>query len=285
VNFRTQRISYKSKKIKNNKPEDWVIFHDTHPAIVSRDTFAKAQAIISQNKKIYSEHKEYPISPFRDVVFCADCGKRMYIMHKNGKHINSDSFVCSTYRKSAKHCSSHYIKETDLLLLVTENIDSFMRYCRMDETALRNNLIKLLKSRNSEDYMLAEERLEEIEKRLNEIPDVRKKLFEEKIDGSVSQKIFADIMVSLDEEDEVLKKERDSKLILVNSRKDSLKGVDLFLNRLNRYRTSENLSKDMIDELIERIEIYEPDNVNAKPLKKAKIVIFYVGVGRIDGIL
>jgi hypothetical protein len=72
---------------------------------------------------------------------------------------------------------------------------------------------------------------------------------------------------------------------LVNSRKDSLKGVDLFLNRLNRYRTSENLSKDMIDELIERIEIYEPDNVNAKPLKKAKIVIFYVGVGRIDGIL
>jgi hypothetical protein len=181
VNFRTERISYKSKKIKTNSPEEWAVFPDTHPAIISREIFAQAQEIISQKKKVFSERPEYPASPFSGVLFCADCGKRMYIMHKNGKHINSDSFVCSTYRKSAKLCSSHYIKEEEMIQLVSADIGKYIRLLIMDETTVRNNLIHLIKSRNSAEIRNTSNHISEIEGRLNEIPDLRKKLFEEKL--------------------------------------------------------------------------------------------------------
>ena len=38
VNFRTYKDSYKDKQAKENPKEDWVIFEDTHPAIVDRET-------------------------------------------------------------------------------------------------------------------------------------------------------------------------------------------------------------------------------------------------------
>jgi len=285
VNFRTERISYKSKKIKTNSPEEWAVFPDTHPAIISREIFAQAQEIISQKKKVFSERPEYPASPFREIVFCADCGKRMYIMHKNGKHINSDSFVCSTYRKSAKLCSSHYIKEEDLAQLVSDDIRKNVRLLIMDETTFRNNLIHLIKSRNSAEIRNTSNRISEIEDRLNEIPDLRKKLFEEKLSGGISQESFAEIMASLDEESRTLQAERDELLILLKELKSRQTDAELFLIRLKQYTDFEAVNADLTEDLIERIEVCEQDRTVKKCLKKPEIHIFYIGVGNIEELL
>ena len=285
VNFRTQRISYKSRKIKTNSPEEWAVFPDTHPAIVSREIFAQAQEIISQKKKVFSERKVYPVSPFHDVIFCADCGKRMYIMHKDGKHVNSDSYVCSTYRKNAELCSSHYIKEEDLIQLVSADIIKYSRLLIMDERTFKNNLIRLIKSRNSSEIRNTSNRISEIEGRLNEIPDLRKKLFEEKLSGGISQESFAEIMASLDEESRTLQAERDELLILLKELKSRQTDAELFLIRLKQYTDFEAVNADLTEDLIERIEVCEQDRTVKKCLKKPEIHIFYIGVGNIEELL
>ena len=285
VNFRTERLSYKSKKVKTNSPEKWMVFPDTHPAIISREIFAQVQEIISQKHKVFSEKTEYPASPFRGVLFCADCGKRMYIMHKNGKHINSDSFVCSTYRKNAKLCSSHYIKEEELIQLVSADIEKYIRLLVMDETTFRNNLIRLIKSRNSAEIKRINERIITIESRLNEIPDLRKKLFEEKLSGDIAQDAFSDIMTSLDGESETLRKEHSKLLSFLKNSKDNLKSADIFLVRLKQHQNDEILEASAVDDLIDRIEVCEQDRTVKTPLRTPEIHIFYVGIGNIEELL
>ena len=285
VNFRTQRISYKSKKIKTNSPEEWAVFPDTHPAIISRETFAQAQEIIGQKKKVFSEKTNYPVSPFHNVVFCADCGKRMYIMHKNGKHINSDSFVCSTYRKNSKLCSSHYIKEEDLFQLVSDNIKKFARLVTMDETTFRNNLIHLIKSRNSAEINNTNRRISAIENRLKEIPDFRKKLFEEKISGGISQESFTDIMTNLDEESIGLKSEYDKLLIFFKELKSNKNDVEIFLSRLKKHMYIKTIDMDLVSDLIEKIEVCEQDRTVKSLVRKPEIHIYYISVGNIEELL
>ena len=285
VNFRTQRISYKSKKIKKNSPEEWSVFSNTHPAIVSREMFALAQEIIGQKKKVFSEKTDYPVSPFREVVFCADCGKRMYIMHKNGKHINSDSFVCSTYRKNSKLCSSHYIKEEDLFQLVSDDISKFVRLMIVDEPIFRNNLIHLIKSGNSAKINSTNRRISAIENRLKEIPDFRKKLFEEKISGGISQESFSEIMISLDEESSNLKAEYDRLLMILKELKNNKNDIEIFLGRLKKYMYTKTIDMDLVNDMIEKIEVCEQDRTVKSPIRKPEIHIFYVGVGNIEELL
>lgn len=281
VNFRTERVSYKSKKIKRNRTEDWVIFPDTHPAIVSREIFAKAQEIAGAKKRIISKNAEYDKPLFRDVLFCADCGRRMYIMHKNGKHVNSDSYVCNTNRKNKDLCSSHYIREIEIIGLVMNDIQYYIRYLMMDENTLRNNLVRMVKLRNSAVLSEATGRLKSIDSRINEIPDVRKRLFEDKLSGDISGGTFADIMASLDSETEKLKSERDCVMRVIRESKDSINDVEIFINRLKRYKNTAELSSSMVEDLIERIDVLNPETVS-KRVKHQKIVITYVGVGKIE---
>ena len=105
-----------------------------------------------------------------------------------------------------------------MIQIVSADIIKYSRLLIMDETTFRNNLIYLIKSRNSAKIRNTSNRISEIEGRLNEVPDLRKKLFEEKLSGGISQKSFAEIMASLDEESRTLQAERDELLLLLNSK-------------------------------------------------------------------
>ncbi len=45
VNFRSHKQSYKDKNAVMNPKEDWLIFEDTHEAIVDRETWELAQKL------------------------------------------------------------------------------------------------------------------------------------------------------------------------------------------------------------------------------------------------
>ena len=155
----------------------------------------------------------------------------------------------------------------------------------MDETTFRNNLIHLIKSRNSAEIRNTSNRISEIEGRLNEIPDLRKKLFEEKLSGGISQESFAEIMASLDEESRTLQAERDELLLLLKELKSRQTDAELFLIRLKQYTDIEAVNADLTEDLIERIEVCEQDRTVKKCLKKPEIHIFYIGVGNIEELL
>ena len=95
--------------------------------------------------------------------------------------MNRSKYVCSTSRKNKALCTTHYIKEDELVKLLTADIHFYENYLIMDETALKNNIIRYIRIRQNGNTAQYSERVKQIDVRLNEIPDVRKRLFEEKL--------------------------------------------------------------------------------------------------------
>ena len=75
MNFRSTTKSFKNKKKIDRPPEKWQIFKDTHPAIIDREVFALVQELRKHRRR---PTKSGIVSPFSGLLYCADCGEKLY---------------------------------------------------------------------------------------------------------------------------------------------------------------------------------------------------------------
>ncbi|WP_425755552.1 recombinase family protein [Ihubacter sp. rT4E-8] len=126
VNFRTHKESYKDKRAVVHSPEDWLIFENTHEAIVDKETWELAQKL----RKTPRRHDTIgEANPLTGLLYCADCGAKLYNHRSRGtadKPYPSDWFDCSTYtltrQKHGIACSNHHISTKALRTLILETI-------------------------------------------------------------------------------------------------------------------------------------------------------------------
>ncbi len=71
------------------KPENWIVVHETHEPIISREMFAKVQAVRKQAAAKYAGTPKKPYSEniLRGRVFCGICGKNLHRQRSYGKYI------------------------------------------------------------------------------------------------------------------------------------------------------------------------------------------------------
>lgn len=112
VNFKTRTKSFKSKKKIKNDPSQWQIFENTHEAIISQDTFDTVQRI-RDGRRRPTPLGEMPI--LSGMVYCADCGSKLYQVRCKGCPHEKEYMVCSKYRKKGKEaCTSHQIRNVEI---------------------------------------------------------------------------------------------------------------------------------------------------------------------------
>lgn len=93
INFRTKKKSYKSHSVVFLPKEDWVVFENTHEPIIDKDTFDTVQKLREGIKRRLSIDGE--MSVFSGLLYCADCGNKMYLNRHRGKE--KDCFNCASY--------------------------------------------------------------------------------------------------------------------------------------------------------------------------------------------
>ena len=122
VNFRSSKKSYRDKRVKND-PSDWLIFENTHEAIVDPETWQLAQQV---KRTVRRTDTTGVANPLTGLVFCADCGAKMYNHRgkrkKNGREYSVDFYSCSTYtltfERETQMCSSHAVSTKTLNALI-----------------------------------------------------------------------------------------------------------------------------------------------------------------------
>lgn len=128
VNFKTYRKSYKQKKKLKNDPSEWQIFENTHEAIIDQETYDIVQRIRDGRRRV-TPMGEMPI--LSGMVFCADCGAKLYQVRHRGWNHEQEHMVCATYRKKGKEvCSSHQIRNCVLEELLLDGIRSVTAFAR-----------------------------------------------------------------------------------------------------------------------------------------------------------
>ena len=105
LNFKTRK-HFKDKKSHYVPENEWTIFENTYEAIIDQETFDLVQ-------KIRSKVRRYPngwgeVAPFTGLMYCADCGGKMYVHPtNNGKRISQ--YTCSQY---TKYLVEHFVKHS-----------------------------------------------------------------------------------------------------------------------------------------------------------------------------
>ena len=129
VNFKTYTKSLKFKKRMENPVENQRVFGDTQPAIIEKGQWERVQELRKNKRRPTKTGKT---SIFSGLLYCADCGAKLYFCTCNTyKDDSQNHFVCSNYKSNTGSCKIHYIREQVLYRIVLETIQRTLVYVRM----------------------------------------------------------------------------------------------------------------------------------------------------------
>ena len=195
VNFRSHKASYKDKSSVPNPKEEWLIFENTHEAIVDKETWELAQKLRKTPKRIDTIGEANPLT---GLLYCADCGEKMYNHRSRGGTVKnpypSDFFDCSSYtlahQKRTHACSGHYIRTKAVRELILETICAASAFAVTNQDEFMKKVRSASRIRQAEAAKETKRKLSKSKKRIAELDTIIKKLYESFAVGRISEDRF-----------------------------------------------------------------------------------------------
>ena len=202
VNFRTTKESFKDKRQTQNPQEDWVIFENTHEAIIDAETWKTVQRCREVKRRTDTIGEANPLT---GLLYCADCGKRMFNhrarareqLKPNGRvmHLSARSdYVCSTYSQPGAttdgKCSMHFITSQTASALILEAIRRTTAYARNNEAEFMKMLREASAVRQADTAKAHRRQIAKNEKRIAELDLLFRKTYEDYAAGRLTEKRF-----------------------------------------------------------------------------------------------
>lgn len=282
VNFRSHKESYKDKNAVQNPKEDWLIFENTHEAIVDKETWELAQKLRKTPKRIDTLGEANPLT---GLVYCADCGEKMYNHRSRGGTENnpypSDFFDCSSYtlahQKRTKACCGHYIGTKSLRTLILETIRSVSAYAISNQEEFMAKVRAASQVRQAEVAKDTKRKLGKDRKRHTELDTIIKKLYESFAIGRITDERFDTLLSEYEAEQKglaaAIAKAEDS---LMSYEEDTAR-VEQFLALAKKYTDFSELTTPMINEFIDKIIVHAPEKVDGDRVQEVEIYLNFVG--------
>jgi len=277
ANFKTSKKSYKSNVTIDNDPEDWLIFENTHEAIIDESTWKTVQKI-REGKRRPSRLGEMGI--LSGMMFCADCGKKLYQVRGKTIPKEREHFVCSTYRKVKGGCSSHQIRNIIVEELLLEDLQKIVAFAKNHEA----EFVKLVMNK-TEKNLLKEQRqnqkeLDEAVNRISALDTIIGKLYEDHVFGKLTEDRFIKMSSDYEKEQEELKEKVEFLSEKLKFVKDQALNTDNFLKLVKKYTEIKKLDAEIIREFVDKIIVFKAEKINGK--RQQKIRIYYNCIGAID---
>jgi len=274
VNFKTYRKSYKQKKQMKNDPSEWMIFKNTHEAIIEESVFEVVQRIRDGRRRL-TPMGEMPL--LSGMMFCADCGNKLYQVRGRGWEHEKEYFVCATYRKIKGGCSSHQIRNAvveELLLDGIRRVTAFARECEEDFVEMVTK-----KTRSELDKSMRDSRREseQAQARIAKLDEIIQRLYEDNIEGKISDERFAKMTANYEAEQQALEKRVTELKSIMTEDKESALNVDHFLSLVRKYTDIKELTAEIIREFVEKIYVYKAERIDGRRVQRIKIVWNCIG--------
>ena len=281
VNFRTHKISYKDKKAKKNSEDEWLIFENTHEAIVDKETWELAQKLRMTKKRHDSLGEANPLT---GLVYCADCGAKMYNHRSRGgskcKPYPYDFYECSAYklgqRNHTKACRGHFITTKNLQALILETIQTVSKYAIDNEEEFVQKIRCASEIRQAETVKELKRQTAKNKKRVDELDVIIKKLYESYAMEKITEARF-DVLSSEYESEQSELKERisaDEKLLAEYS--EDTENIGKFIELAQKYTDFTELTTPMINEFIDKIVVHAPEKIDGEREQQVDIYLKFI---------
>ena len=261
---REYKVSYKSKKRRKNKKENWIIAKGACPAIIDEETFKIAQDMYSKNKNRAENSKEYLLRGF---LVCKECGHTISIGEAkwtcNGEEKIKNICYCNYYKKFSRYnvCTPHKLDYNEL---ETEILKDIRKKCR--SYLKTNNFEELLKNNDkmTKIQLDLEKQLTKVKNDISQQTIYVDKLYKDKLKGLIDEEMFKRQYNNLTTETYNLKKkanELETKLFTLKN-KVANKENARYTGIIKEYLKLKKPTKQLLSSLIDKIVIDEAQNVN-----------------------
>lgn len=282
VNLRTRTKSYKDKRKVDNPKEDWLIFKNTHEAIIDQETFDIVRKM--RNHKRSNQRYKNRIGHenlFAGLVFCGTCGRKHYFCPQEKNGLNHDHYKCSGYRKPIDGCENpHYIQKSALIEIVSGKLRETIQKAHFDQDAFLKKLEQQSQAQFNQDNKRQRQQLQKDEHRSKEIDTIIQKLYEDNLLGKISDERFVKLSRSYKEEQQQLQTSiSDLTEKLTKQQEDGL-NISKFMVRISNYTKLPELTIEIVNELIDKIVIHKP--TGTKRNRIIQIDIYYNFIGKLN---
>ena len=277
VNFRTTNKSPKSSKRVNNPVEKQMVFLNTHPAIVDENSYEIVQKIRANKRRPTATGK---VSIFSGKVFCADCGSKLYYCTTKDFDASKDFFNCSQYRKDTSTCTVHYIRQQTLANLVFKHIKGMLTYVQQFEEAFVSHEIEKADRVRERTIANARKEIASLKERDKTLDLIFKRTYEDMVMGRITDAKFDLLSSEYEKEQEEVKRRIAELENLIENGEEQLKDLKRLLANVRKYTDPEELTAEMLNDLVDKILVHAPDKSSGH--RKQKIEIYYNAVGIID---
>ena len=278
VNFKTEKPSYKVKHSIENPVEKQAIFENHHEPIIDKETWERVQELRKQRKR---PNRYDEVGLFSGILFCADCGHVLYQQRYQNKDRKQDCYICGSYKKRTRNCTAHFIR-TDLLTAgVLANLRQVTEYAAKHESRFVKLLVQQNEIGGKRKTAAAIKQLEQAQERISEISRIIKRLYEDNVNGKISDERFMELSADYEAEQAELKKRAAALQAELDKSQAATVNAEKFMGIVRKHLAFEELTPTLLREMIEKIVVHEC-SYDENGTRRQDIEIYYSFVGKID---
>ena len=274
-NFKTYSKSYKNKKRLENDRENWAIFKDVHEPIIERAVFEQVQQKRGKMRK--RQAKDGERSMFSGLLVCADCGSNLHF-HFNQGNPEIKYFNCSNYKGNRGTCgSTHYVRVDFLEQVVLGEIRRLTKYAGLYEDDFLKEVIGHSRQAEETERRLKEKELKSLLARDDELDGLFERIYEDNVSGKLSDDRFAKMSRRYEEEQKELSEKIKKLRSEIEKQSSRATSTDMFVSIVRKYTRARKLTPRMLNELVEKIEVYNAEKNDGEWVQRLRIHYNCVG--------
>ncbi|CZT57502.1 recombinase family protein [Solibaculum mannosilyticum] len=277
VNFKTYTKSLKFKKRMENPVENQRVFEDTQPAIIEKGQWERVQELRKNKRR---PTKTGRTSIFSGLLYCADCGAKLYFCTCNTyKDDSQNHFVCSNYKSNTGSCKIHYIREQVLYRIVLETIQRTLVYVRMFRKDFKLEMLAQDEEIRKAELAEKQKSLSGAKKRMEDLDKIIQHIYEDNVLGKLSDSRYLKLSRQYEKEQAELEQlaavlERE-----IETQAGQVSDVNEFLKLVDKYLDIPELDAAILNELVSKIVVHSPVRENGR--KQVRIDLYFTYVGQI----
>lgn len=271
--FKSTRLGFKSKKRIPTAKDRRAYIENAHTPIIDREVWEKVQMIRANKRR---PTKSGTTSMFSGLLYCADCGAKLSLATANGY----THFRCSMYKRTsrAKECTQHYIREDALYQLVLKQLQHFLSYLQQFERVFIKRQIDTTLSERRFELSAKQKQIEKGEKRVKELDRLFRKIYEDNVNGKLSDERFYKLSDGYETEQKELEQEIERLTAEVSQTDMEITNVSKLIAVTKKYTRIDELTPEILNAFVDKIVVHEREKKDGKRTQAVDIYYSYVGI-------
>ena len=274
-------LSFKNSKRLYIPKSDYIYAKNTHEGIVSEEIWEQVQTMVDK-RKCNNKKGLYYDNIFQGLVRCPKCGyaltpKTDYRLKKK-ELIDFVHFSCSTYKKyGVNACSSHRIEARDLYNIVLEDIQYHGSMALSAKEDFVEKIIEKIEVEKIDEGKELSNKLELKKNQLAELDRSYEQLYEDRLEGNITERNFNLMNVSISKKQDKLIEEikvLEGDIEVSFETEDNYKK---FMNNISKYAKIKSLNRYILNQIIDKIYVFDKEEIDGQISQKVEIHYKFIG--------